>query len=256
MWQNYLYVAVDTGEFGAALQAMTRLVDLQGSNSAAGVDVDVLDLLIARLVARQQRVAQPHSSAPPAEQQHQQQADLQAAIAALDDADDGEVSVRSSAPCGSDNDEEASQQFMTQARRQVEQLLGHITARSAGQHPRVWAAAARYHSGFGQPERALDARLKQMRAAAPVDWPATADATRFAIVSDAALALADAYLEVAAAAAGADERRRHLYSARLHLRGVLKKAEPNWRTNEAYGQLEAKLASVLVAEQQQQQPSS
>jgi hypothetical protein len=64
----------------------------------------------------------------------------------------------------------------------------------------------------------LDARLKQMRSASPVDWQN--DEKKFKTVAEVSLLLVDTYL-----AQDEEDLKKNLFSAKLHLRGVLKKAE-------------------------------
>lgn len=69
--------------------------------------------------------------------------------------------------------------------------------------------------------QALDCRLKQMRCASTVDWQD--DEKKFKTVAEVSLELVDAYL-----AQPEEDLKRHLFSAKLHLRGILKKAEVSY----------------------------
>ena len=108
-----------------------------------------------------------------------------------------------------------------------------------------------------------------MRSASPVDWQN--DEKKFKTVAEVSLLLVDTYLMQ-----DEEDLKRSLFSAKLHLRGVLKKAEvrtqspllalraarvarigaylprvsqPNFKGTEHYAKLEEKLAVVLDKEQ-------
>jgi len=134
-------------------------------------------------------------------------------------------------------EEHATFSYVDQAKKKTEELLAHITSMITNQHE-IWGSYAKFHEGFRNKEKvrvtqlllvvpfakicstpqALDCRLKQMRAASPTDWQT--DEKKFQTVSDVSLLLIDTYLMQ-------DEQglKKNLYSAKLHLRGVLKKAE-------------------------------
>jgi hypothetical protein len=108
-----------------------------------------------------------------------------------------------------------------------------------------------------------------MRSASPVDWQN--DEKKFKTVAEVSLLLVDTYLMQ-----DEEDLKKSLFSAKLHLRGVLKKAEvrtpspskstahrashtssanlprvsqPNFKGTEHYAKLEEKLAIVLDKEQ-------
>ncbi|ELR11983.1 tetratricopeptide repeat domain protein [Acanthamoeba castellanii str. Neff] len=138
-------------------------------------------------------------------------------------------------------EEKTTAPYIEQARKKLEELLAHITSKVTNQHE-IWATYAKYHEGFGNKEKALDARLKQMRSASPVDWQN--DEKKFKTVAEVSLLLVDTYLMQ-----DEEDLKKSLFSAKLHLRGVLKKAEPNFKGTEHYAKLEEKLAIVLDKEQ-------
>jgi hypothetical protein len=74
-----------------------------------------------------------------------------------------------------------------------------------------------------------------MRSATAPDWQN--DAAKFQVVAMTSLELIDTYL-------AQDDAKRSIFSAKLHLRGILKKAEENFGSTETYEKLLLAMAKL------------
>ena len=51
IWQNYMFVCIDVGEFPEAIRSMKRIIDVLGEkNGEACLDVEVVEILVQRAV--------------------------------------------------------------------------------------------------------------------------------------------------------------------------------------------------------------
>ncbi|RMZ52505.1 hypothetical protein APUTEX25_003648 [Auxenochlorella protothecoides] len=99
-----------------------------------------------------------------------------------------------------------------------------------------------YHEATSEdPSLALECRLKEVRALQGAAWQS--DTTRFERFARASLALGVAHLRVAAAAAEGGGR-RELSAARMHLRGVVRAAEPGFGDHALHAELRGALQDV------------
>jgi hypothetical protein len=89
-------------------------------------------------------------------------------------------------------------------------------------------------------QQALDCRLKQMRAVTVPDWHT--DTIKFKLVVQVSVALVQAYF------LQQDDQKRALFSAKLHLRSIIKKAEENFGGSEDFALLQKTLADVEARE--------
>ncbi|KAL6069766.1 Tetratricopeptide repeat domain protein [Balamuthia mandrillaris] len=124
----------------------------------------------------------------------------------------------------------------------LESIFKKITA-TVTNDPKVWAVYAVLLYGIGQKHKALDCRLKQMRAARTADC--FEDDDKFKTAATASVELAQLYMDIAATEESeAKEKKKHLYSAKLNLTGMIKKAEERFGNTEAYAKMEATLQEV------------
>ncbi|KFM22915.1 Tetratricopeptide repeat protein 27-like protein [Auxenochlorella protothecoides] len=127
------------------------------------------------------------------------------------------------------------------ARLDLEALEALAAACGAG-GAELWGLFARYHEATSEdPSLALECRLKEVRALQGAAWQS--DTTRFERFARASLALGVAHLRVAAAAAEGGGR-RELSAARMHLRGVVRAAEPGFGDHALHAELRGALQDV------------
>lgn len=120
----------------------------------------------------------------------------------------------------------------------MERLLQEASSVVAG-NPDVWEAQAVMKAALGELDEALDLRAKQVRQMmAALQWQHSGED----------------FSKLVAAEEGSVElqvqlgSKKALYSSRLHIRGLLRKAQEAMSSTEAYGRLEELLTKVSAAE--------
>ncbi len=178
------------------------------------------------------------------------------------------------------------------ARKQWVRALGQLLKEAVNQpccSPPLWGCLGKYYAATGQEESAKEALLKQVRAlksppALSPPRPAgclsapratrgacvclprcrqvraltgtsyKSDEKRFVEMAEASVDLAQAYVRLYTASAGASATGagavRELAAARMHLRGVLKQCEQAFGEHEAWRRMDEVLQQVLRLEEQ------
>lgn len=230
MWENYALCAMETERYGEAIYAMHQLLDLRSKHKRP-VDHQILAWLVEAIVY-------PES--------------LQKM---LDDSEDkGDDSVADAVAIGaeSDDDDDLSQldeaavatdatppRSGGQYKKQLALLFGRITS-IVTNNAKIWHLYAHFNDGLGRKEKARDCRLKQCRALQTAGWET--DGAAVDELCRAAARLARDYM--------AEGTKKALYSCRLYIRGVLKKAQVDYADTEAVQLLAAALDEVNAMEAQ------
>eukprot|EP01098_Paradermamoeba_levis_P013375 TRINITY_DN6089_c0_g4_i1.p1 TRINITY_DN6089_c0_g4~~TRINITY_DN6089_c0_g4_i1.p1 ORF type:complete len:794 (-),score=249.56 TRINITY_DN6089_c0_g4_i1:18-2399(-) len=120
-------------------------------------------------------------------------------------------------------------------KKKLGELLGHVTSKIAT-NPDIWQAYHDYYASIGDKEKAMDARLKQVRCCQnAVGWEK--EPPKFEKLAKAGILLVEEYL--------AEGSEKSFYSAQMFLNGVLKKAEELFASHTLFKKLQ-ELAAVVA----------
>ncbi|GLD99365.1 hypothetical protein PINS_up008084 [Pythium insidiosum] len=238
MWENYAYCALQTERYGEVLYAMHQWLDLRQKHKRP-VDHELLAWLVEAVVfpdaMKQKLGAGDHAE----EAATTANGELQALGDGVDDDDREEAEEDDDVR---DLDEAALATDATPPRsasnykKQLAMLFGRITS-IVTNDAKIWQVYARFNDGVGRPEKALDCRLKMCRALQTAQWET--EQSRVEELCRGAVRLAQDYM--------ADGSKKALYACRLYLRGVLKKAQVDFESNEAVQALAETLEKVETA---------
>uniref|UniRef100_H3GBR9 Uncharacterized protein n=1 Tax=Phytophthora ramorum TaxID=164328 RepID=H3GBR9_PHYRM len=233
MWENYALCAMETKRYGEAMYAMHQLLDMRTKHKRP-VDSEMLAWLVEAIIY------------PDSLKKMEQKADAEAAAfenAAIDDEDEID---RSDDDDLAELDETATATDATPPRsdehykKQLAMLFGRVTS-IVTNDARVWQVYAHFNDGVeGRADKARDCRLKQCRALQVAGWEREQEKVEALCL--AASRLAEDYL--------AEGTKKALYSCRLYIRGVLKKAQLDFAELEAVTTLAAALDEVNAREAQ------
>jgi Tfp pilus assembly protein PilF len=236
MWENYALCAMETRRYGEAMYAMHQLLDMRAKHKRP-VDSEMLAWLVEAIVY------------PDSLKKVQQEADAEAAAAenAVTDDDEDEVDeLDDSDDDLAELDEAAAATDATPPRsdshykKQLAMLFGRVTS-IVTSDAKVWQVYAHFNDGVeGRADKARDCRLKQCRALQVAGWEREQQKVEDLCV--AASRLAQDYLD--------EGTKKALYSCRLYIRGVLKKAQVDFAELESVKSLAAALDEVNAREAQ------
>ncbi|ETK92449.1 hypothetical protein F441_04254 [Phytophthora nicotianae CJ01A1] len=235
MWENYALCAMETKRYGEAMYAMHQLLDMRAKHKRP-VDSEMLAWLVEAIVY------------PESLKKMQQEADAEAGVVQKVVSDDEEEDVD---PLSEDEDlaeldEAATATDATPPRsdshykRQLAMLFGRVTS-IVTNDAKIWQVYAHFNDGVeGRADKARDCRLKQCRALQVAGWER--EQQKVEDLCAAASRLTEDYL--------AEGTKKALYSCRLYIRGVLKKAQVDFAELEAVKTLAAALDEVNAREAQ------
>ncbi|ETI52547.1 hypothetical protein F442_04275 [Phytophthora nicotianae P10297] len=235
MWENYALCAMETKRYGEAMYAMHQLLDMRAKHKRP-VDSEMLAWLVEAIVY------------PESLKKMQQEADAEAGVVQKVVSDDEEEDVD---PLSEDEDlaeldEAATATDATPPRsdshykKQLAMLFGRVTS-IVTNDAKIWQVYAHFNDGVeGRADKARDCRLKQCRALQVAGWER--EQQKVEDLCAAASRLTEDYL--------AEGTKKALYSCRLYIRGVLKKAQVDFAELEAVKTLAAALDEVNAREAQ------
>ncbi|KAL3671524.1 hypothetical protein V7S43_003444 [Phytophthora oleae] len=235
MWENYGLCAMETKRYGEAMYAMHQLLDMRTKHKRP-VDSEMLAWLVEAIVY------------PESLKKMQQEADAEAGDIpkAVSDDEEDEVNQLDDDEDLVELDEAAAATDSTPPRsgshykKQLAMLFGRVTS-IVTNDAKVWQVYAHFNDGVeGRSDKARDCRLKQCRALQVAGWEREQQKVEDLCV--AATRLAEDYL--------AEGTKKALYSCRLYIRGVLKKALVDFAELEAVKTLAAALDEVNNREAQ------
>ncbi|KAG7393884.1 Tetratricopeptide repeat domain 27 [Phytophthora pseudosyringae] len=236
MWENYALCAMETKRYGETMYAMHQLLDMRAKHKRP-VDSEMLAWLVEALVY------------PESLKKMQQKADAEAGAiqtAATDDEDEVDQISDDDDEDLAELDEAAAATDATPPRsdahykKQLAMLFGRVTS-IVTNDAKVWQVYAHFNDGVeGRADKARDCRLKQCRALQVAGWER--EQQKVEDLCAAATLLAKDYL--------AEGTKKALYSCRLYVRGVLKKAQVDFVELEAVKALAAALDEVNAREAQ------
>ncbi|POM73371.1 Tetratricopeptide repeat protein [Phytophthora palmivora] len=236
MWENYALCAMETKRYGEAMYAMHQLLDMRAKHKRP-VDSEMLAWLVEAIVY------------PESLKKMQQEADAEAGViqkAASDDEDEVDRVSDDDDDDLTELDETAAATDATPPRsdshykKQLAMLFGRVTS-IVTNDAKVWQVYAHFNDGVeGRADKARDCRLKQCRALQVAGWER--EQQKVDNLCMAASRLAADYL--------AEGTKKALYSCRLYIRGVLKKAQVDFAHLEAVKKLSAALDEVNAREAQ------
>lgn len=231
MWENYALCAMETERYGEAIYAMHQLLDLRTKHKRP-VDHQILAWLVEAIVY-------PESLKKMLDDNEDKAADdeITDAIAlGADSNDEDDLSQLDEAAVATDATPPRSG---TQYKKQLALLFGRITS-IVTNNAKIWQLYAHFNDGLGRKEKARDCRLKQCRALQTGGWET--DGAAVEELCKAAARLARDYMD--------EGTKKALYSCRLYIRGVLKKAQVDYADTEAVQLLAAALDEVNAMEAQ------
>ncbi|DBA04011.1 TPA: hypothetical protein N0F65_009358 [Lagenidium giganteum] len=238
MWENFAICAVETERYGEAIYAMHQLLDMRHKHKRP-VDHQMLAWLVEAIVFPEELKQQMQADAAGTGNNTNNTADESEAMSALgvfaaeEEEDLAELDEAAEAV------DKAPPLSESQYKKQLALLFGRVTA-IVTNHPRIWQVYARFNDGVGRPQKALDCRLKQCRALQTGGWDQ--DKAKVEELCRAAVRLAQDYQQ--------QNTKKALYSCRLYIRGVLKKAQVDFADLDAVRELAATLDAVTAQEQQ------
>ncbi|KAF1773222.1 Zinc finger, PHD-finger [Phytophthora cactorum] len=218
MWENYALCAMETKRYGEAMYAMHQLLDMRAKHKRP-VDSEMLAWLVEAIVypeslkKMQQDAADEDSQKVVSddEEDNVDQVSDDEDLAGLDEA----ATATDATPPRSDS----------HYKKQLAMLFGRVTS----------IVYAHFNDGVeGRADKARDCRLKQCRALQVAGWER--EQQKVEDLCAAASRLAEDYL--------AEGTKKALYSCRLYIRGVLKKAHVDFAELEAVKTLAAALDEV------------
>lgn len=200
MWENFLFLSLDLGEFGESLCAVDRLLETNWGKQRERIDVGAVRVLcegVLGLVAQLNK--ELHGDAT---------SGVESNIEGADCTDDGTLATTTT-------------HFRIVDR--VEHLLDRIIAEFDSTNPELFDIAARFHTARNHHKRALDARLAAYRTVSQsaVGEEALSDAEAFEQLAAVAMALVEAYEVAQREGVVADGP----FQSRLLLRNLVKKTK-------------------------------
>ncbi|KAI9989673.1 hypothetical protein PInf_019958 [Phytophthora infestans] len=234
MWENYALCAMETKRYGEAMYAMHQLLDMRAKHKRP-VDSEMLAWLVEAIVY------------PESLKKMQHEADTEAGVIQKASSDDEEdIDPTSEDEDLAELDEAATATDATPPRsdshhkKQLAMLFGRVTS-IVTNDAKIWQVYAHFNDGVeGRADKARDCRLKQCRALQVAGWER--EEQKVEDLCAAASKLAEDYL--------AEGTKKALYSCRLYIRGVLKKAQVDFAELEAVKTLAAALDEVNAREAQ------
>ncbi|KAG7400034.1 Tetratricopeptide repeat domain 27 [Phytophthora boehmeriae] len=235
MWENYALCAMETKRYGEAMYAMHQLLDMRTKHKRP-VDSEMLAWLVEAIVY------------PESLKKMQQEADAEAGATENADSEDEDEAgqVEEDDDDLADLDETAAATDATPPRsdsnlkKQLAMLFGRVTS-IVTNDAKVWQVYAHFNDGVeGRSDKARDCRLKQCRALQVAGWER--EQAKVEALCIAATRLTQDYLE--------EGTKKALYSCRLYIRGVLKKAQVDFAENEAVKTLASALDEVNAREKE------
>ncbi|KAG1710844.1 hypothetical protein DVH05_013568 [Phytophthora capsici] len=235
MWENYALCAMETKRYGEAMYAMHQLLDMRAKHKRP-VDSEMLAWLVEAIVypeslkKMQQEVDAKAGDIPKADEENEEEE-----INELDDDED--LAELDEATAATDSTPPRSDSHY---KKQLAMLFGRVTS-IVTNDAKVWQVYAHFNDGIeGRFDKARDCRLKQCRALQVAGWER--EQQKVEDLCTAATRLAEDYL--------AEGTKKALYSCRLYIRGVLKKAQVDFAELEAVKTLAAALDEVNNREAQ------
>ncbi|KAE9045399.1 hypothetical protein PR003_g2349 [Phytophthora rubi] len=231
MWENYALCAMETKRYGEAMYAMHQLLDMRTKHKRP-VDSEMLAWLVEAIVypesmkKMEQEAAAEAGAIEKGEDEDDELDDIDEDLAELDES----AIATDATPPRSD----------THYKKQLAMLFGRVTS-IVTSDAKVWQVYAHFNDGLeGRADKARDCRLKQCRALQVAGWER--EEQKVKDLCSAASHLAQDYL--------AEGTKKALYSCRLYVRGVLKKAQVDFAELEAVKTLAAALDEVNAREAQ------
>lgn len=229
MWENYSYCAMEIEKYGEAMYGMHQLLDLRSKHNRP-IDSELLAWLVEAIVYENKEVnAQQEDAAAAADEPSQ------VVLRELDAEEEDIVDFDESATATDRTPPRSNANY----KKQLAMLFGRITS-VVTNNAKVWQVYAHFNDGTGRTQKALDCRLKECRALQKAGWE-----TEEASVDElckAAVRLAKAYMQ--------EGTKKALYSCRLYIRGVLKKAQVDYESLPTCQELAATLEQVDAMEKQ------
>ncbi|MCO5602762.1 hypothetical protein L7F22_056900 [Adiantum nelumboides] len=220
MWENYAHVALDVGNFGQAIEAVTMVLDL--SQGKRNVD-DCLTKLMEEVEARFHRGFSSNEAVH--------------SIAASKDlvTDDGTL-VQDASPW---EDGVLGTVLHAAERDWLETRVGKLVSKAIQISPTsaTWGLLARWHHVRGDLTMCSEALLKQVRSLQGSGWQHNKD--QYEDLCHAALRLCDVYTEVFLKTGN----KKELYSVQMLLRSLVKQGE-SFSYAQVYGAIATRLADV------------
>lgn len=230
MWENYAVCAMETDKYGEAIYATHQLLDLRSKHKRP-IDHEVLAWLVEAIVypEKYQKLVEDLQVVD------EEASNANLDIAADDDDDDDLADFDEAAVAADATPLRSNMNF----KKQLAMLFGRITSITTN-NAKIWQIYAHFNDGLGRKEKALDCRLKQCRALQSAGWEQ--DKTMAQELCKAAVRLSEDYI--------AQGTKKALYSCRLYIRGVLKKAQVDYAELEEVRALAATLDQVNELEKQ------
>eukprot|EP01112_Ceratiomyxa_fruticulosa_P016222 TRINITY_DN4866_c0_g1_i1.p1 TRINITY_DN4866_c0_g1~~TRINITY_DN4866_c0_g1_i1.p1 ORF type:complete len:867 (-),score=209.56 TRINITY_DN4866_c0_g1_i1:264-2864(-) len=117
--------------------------------------------------------------------------------------------------------------------KSVLELMGRITSK-VSTNPQIWKLYSNLHGGLGNKGQQLDCKMKEVRALEVSGWERSEDL--FQKVAQGTTDLVKLYID--------ENTSKGLYSAKLKLKGLIKKTEVNFGSLPVFKELEALLKTV------------
>ncbi|GMF25598.1 unnamed protein product [Phytophthora fragariaefolia] len=235
MWENFALCAMETKRYGEAMYAMHQLLDMRAKHKRR-VDSEMLAWLVEAIVypeslKKMEQEAAAEAGAIPGNK------DDEDADQVNDDDDDDDLAELDETAAATDATPPRSDAHY---KKQLAMLFGRVTS-IVTNDAKVWQVYAHFNDGVeGRADKARDCRLKQCRALQVAGWER--EEQKVKDLCAAASRLAQDYL--------AEGTKKALYSCRLYVRGVLKKAQVDFAELEAVQALAAALDEVNAREAQ------
>ncbi|TMW56568.1 hypothetical protein Poli38472_006578 [Pythium oligandrum] len=226
MWENYSFCALHIERFGEAMYGVHQWLDLRHKHKRP-IDHELLAWLVESIVYPERldkAIGEGETE------------DASVAIEGLGTEEDDDIADLDEAALATDKTPQISN---ASHKKQLAMLFGRITSVITN-NPKIWQVYAHFNDGVGRKEKALDCRLKQCRALQTAGWETTKETVDE--LCKAAVRLSEDYM--------ADGTKKALYSCRLYIRGVLKKAQVDFAELEAVQALAETLAKVEAMEKQ------
>ncbi|KAJ8542463.1 hypothetical protein ON010_g12351 [Phytophthora cinnamomi] len=234
MWENYALCAMETKRYGEAMYAMHQLLDMRAKHKRP-VDSEMLAWLVEAIVYPESLKKMEQEAA--AEVGAIEKDEDEDEVDQLDDDDDEDLAELDETAAATDATPPRSD---THYKKQLAMLFGRVTS-IVTNDAKVWQVYAHFNDGLeGRADKARDCRLKQCRALQVAGWER--EEPKVKDLCSAASRLAQDYLE--------EGTKKALYSCRLYIRGVLKKAQVDFPELEAVQALAAALDEVNAREAQ------
>ncbi|RLN63814.1 hypothetical protein BBJ28_00019440 [Nothophytophthora sp. Chile5] len=238
MWENYAICAMETTRYGEAMYAMHQLLDMRGKHKRP-VDHQMLAWLVEAIVYPEslKEMQQAVDAEVAADRKDGEGEEDEEAAAGVDDEEDEDLAALDEAAVATDATPPRSDAHY---KKQLALLFGRVTS-IVTNDAKIWQVYAHFNDGLdGRADKARDCRLKQCRALQAAGWER--EQAQVEELCLAAARLTQDYLE--------EGTKKALYSCRLYIRGVLKKAQIDFAEVEAVKALAAALDEVNAREAQ------